>query len=61
MIYKNIECPTCGNEIRAKFSKKTTQRCPMCKREFKVEIKGKKGKKAICVPKALDFTLNIDK
>lgn len=48
MIYKQIECPTCGNETTAK-SIPEPQKCKWCRRLFKVTItrrnkEGRKGK-----------------
>lgn len=48
MIYKQIECPICGNETTAK-SIEEPQKCRWCRRLFKVTItrrnkEGRKGK-----------------
>lgn len=48
MMYKQIECPTCGNVTTAK-SIHEPQECQWCRRLFKVTItkrnaNGKKGK-----------------
>lgn len=48
MMYKQIECPTCGNVTTAK-SIQEPQKCQWCRRLFKVTItkrntNGKKGK-----------------
>ena len=47
-MYKQIECPTCGNTITANSSDEI-QKCRMCRRPFKVTVKrknkeGRKGK-----------------
>lgn len=46
MMYKQIECPTCGNEITAK-SVDEPQKCRYCRRLFKVKVtkRNKNGKK----------------
>lgn len=46
MIYKQIECPTCGNETTAK-SVEEPQKCRWCRRLFKVTLtrRNKQGKK----------------
>lgn len=48
MMYKQIECPTCGNTTTAK-SVPEPQKCRWCRRLFKVNVKrrnkeGRKGK-----------------
>lgn len=48
MMYKQIECPTCGNTTTAK-SVPEAQKCRWCRRLFKVNVKrrnkeGRKGK-----------------
>lgn len=48
MMYKQIECPTCGNTTTAK-SVPEAQKCKWCRRLFKVKVtrrnkEGKKGK-----------------
>lgn len=48
MMYKQIECPTCGNETTAK-SVPEAQKCKWCRRLFKVTVtrrnkNGGKGK-----------------
>ena len=48
MLYKQIECPTCGNTVDAK-SIKEPQKCRWCRRLFKVSVvrrnkEGRKGK-----------------
>lgn len=47
MLYNKVECPTCGNLITVKAVREP-QKCPLCKRPFKVIIKrrNKNGKKA---------------
>lgn len=46
MMYKQIECPTCGNTTTAK-SVDEPQKCKWCRRLFKVKVKrrNKEGKK----------------
>ncbi len=46
MIYKSIECPTCGNITTAK-SVPEAQKCKWCRRLFKVDMtrRNKNGKK----------------
>lgn len=48
MMYKQIECPTCGNETTAKNISEA-QKCRWCRRLFKVTVirrnkEGRKGK-----------------
>ena len=48
MMYKQIECPTCGNTTTAK-SVSEAQKCKWCRRLFKVNVtrrnkEGRKGK-----------------
>lgn len=43
MMYKRIDCPTCGNSTIAK-SIEESQKCMWCRRLFKVTIT-KRGKK----------------
>ncbi|MEE1301256.1 MAG: hypothetical protein UHD64_00625 [Bacteroidales bacterium] len=48
MMYKQIECPTCGNTTTAK-STPEVQKCRWCRRLFKATVtrrnkEGKKGK-----------------
>lgn len=48
MMYKQIECPTCGNTTTAK-SVPEAQKCKWCRRLFKVNVlrrnkEGRKGK-----------------
>lgn len=48
MMYKQIECPTCGNETTAKAIDEP-QKCRWCRRLFKVNVtrrnkEGRKGK-----------------
>ena len=47
MMYKQIECPTCGNTTTAK-SVDEAQKCKWCRRLFKVKVtrRNKAGKKA---------------
>lgn len=47
MMYKQIECPHCGNETTAKFVPEA-QKCKWCRRLFKVDVKrkNKEGRKA---------------
>lgn len=47
MMYKKIDCPTCGNETIAK-SVREPQKCKWCRRLFKVNIvkRNKESKKA---------------
>lgn len=46
MLYRIVDCPTCGNEIT--ISSNEMQKCKWCKRWFRVTIKrlNKIGKKA---------------
>lgn len=46
MMFREVICPHCGNEIVAS-SRKESQFCKFCRRTFKVEIKklNKEGKK----------------
>lgn len=37
MNYKEIECPTCGNPVRAK-EVEYRQKCPHCKQLYVVEV-----------------------
>jgi hypothetical protein len=53
MMYKQIECPTCGNVTTAK-SIQEPQKCQWCRRLFKVTItkrntNGKKGKFSLLI------------
>lgn len=43
MTNKEIICPICGNEIVSTATYKV-QRCPYCKRQYKVEIIKSKSK-----------------
>ena len=54
MMYKNIECPTCGNVIKVK-SVSYPQSCDWCRRKFKVTITGR-GKKMKWSAESLEFT-----
>ena len=46
MMYRDIECPVCGNTTEAK-SIREPQKCTWCKRYYKVDIvkRNKEGKK----------------
>lgn len=45
MMYRNIECPNCGNEVLAKNIKEA-QKCKFCKRLFAIKTK-QRGRKFI--------------
>ena len=47
MMYKQIDCPQCGNPTTAKAIPET-QKCMWCRRLFKVDVtrRNKEGKKA---------------
>lgn len=58
MMYRRLDCPTCGNEVTAK-SEHEPQKCPWCKRLFKVIVKVKnpksKRRKFNWTPEPVDF------
>lgn len=43
MLYNKVECPTCGNLITVKAVREP-QKCPLCKRPFKVILKRRNKK-----------------
>ena len=53
MMYKQVECPTCGNSITAKSAPRV-QKCQFCRKLFTVDICWK-GKKAIWDIKYKEF------
>ena len=54
MMYKQIECPTCGNVTTAKAIKEP-QKCRWCRRLFKVTQTHVKGKKWDWNAEPVDF------
>lgn len=44
MMYRQVECPTCGNSITAKSAPRV-QKCQFCRKLFTVDIRWR-GKKA---------------
>lgn len=53
MMYRRIECPTCGNETTAK-SIPENQKCKWCRRLFKVKVVGR-GKKSKWTAEFVEF------
>ena len=53
MMYKQIECPTCGNLTLAK-SIDEPQKCKWCRRPYKVKVTGE-NKKAHWSAESADF------
>lgn len=56
MLYRKVECPTCGNEIVVN-SGSETQKCQWCRRLVSVKFKRNKPKsrKLNCEVEAMDF------
>lgn len=56
MLYRKVECPTCGNEIVVNGGSQV-QKCCYCRRLMTVKFyrRKPKSKKLICEVEAMDF------
>lgn len=59
MLYCNVECPHCGNEITVNNAKRT-QKCCWCRRLVWVDIQRVSRKKVKCEVQPMDFPEDQD-